>query len=220
MFRTKTLAAAALGLAAAGCAAPHAEHLEALNNPSLYSVHQPVVQRTDFVFDVATDSSGVSAAEQARLDAWFQSIGLNYGDTVTLDEAAGYASPAARADIADVAGRYGLLLSEGAPVTTGEVQPGSVRVIASRATASVPDCPVFDSENVAPLQNTSANYGCATNSNLSAMVANPNDLVVGRGGSGQSNASTASRAIRTYRERTPTGQQPLASPSTTSQGGN
>ena len=111
MFRTKTFAAAALGLAAAGCAAPQPGQLEALNNPSLYSVHQPVVQRTDFVFDVTTDPNGVSAAEQARLDAWFQSIGLSYGDTLTLDEPAGYASPAARADVASVAGRYGLLLS-------------------------------------------------------------------------------------------------------------
>ncbi|MGZ8361485.1 MAG: CpaD family pilus assembly protein, partial [Allosphingosinicella sp.] len=70
MFRIKTLAAATLGLAVVGCASPP-HQLEALNNPSLYSVHQPVVQRTDFVFDVATGPGGVPATEQARLNAWF-----------------------------------------------------------------------------------------------------------------------------------------------------
>ncbi|MGZ8360941.1 MAG: CpaD family pilus assembly protein, partial [Allosphingosinicella sp.] len=192
--------------------------LEALNNPSLYSVHQPVVQRTDFVFDVATGPGGVPATEQARLNAWFVSIDLDYGDTITVDEPVGYESAEARSDVASVAGRYGLLLGDGSPMTAGQVQPGTIRIIASRATASVPGCPAWNGDNIAPVNNTSPNYGCATNSNLAAMIANPDDLVVGQDGSGLSNAGTASRAIRVYRERTPTGQQPLPATSTT--GGN
>ena len=218
MSRTITFAAiASLGLGLAGCAtAP--DQLSAVNNPSLYSVHQPIVQRTDFVFDVATSGSGVDASEQARLSAWFDSIDLRYGDQVTVDEAGGYESAAARRDVAAVAAQYGLLLVDAAaPITAGSVPPGTLRIVASRATASVPGCPNWAPAEIAATGNTSSNYGCATGSNLAAMVANPNDLVQGQDGS-NSGAATATRAIRSYRAGTPTGQGGLQASSTT--GGN
>ena len=208
---------ASLGFGVTGCASAP-DRLTAANNPSLYSVNQPVVRRTDFVFDVATNGAGVDAAEQARLSAWFDSIDLRYGDEVTIDEAAGYESAAARRDIAGVAARFGLLLVNGAaPMTVGSVQPGTVRIVASRAIASVPGCPNWAPAEIAATGNTSSNYGCATNSNLAAMIANPNDLVEGQDGS-NSGASTATRAIRVYRSATPTGQGGLQQSSTT--GGN
>ena len=218
MSRMITFAAvAALGIGATGCASAP-EHLTATNNPSLYSVHQPIVQRTDFVFDVATGGDGVAPAELARLDAWFDSIDLRYGDQVTIDEAAGYESEAARRDVAGVAARYGLLLVDAAaPITAGQVQPGTVRIVASRAVASVPGCPNWAPAEIAATGNTSSNYGCATNANLAAMVANPNDLVQGQDGS-NSGAATATRAIRSYRQAQPTGQGGLRESSTT--GGN
>ncbi len=210
-------AVAALGLAVGGCATSP-DRLTAANNPSLYSVHQPVVQRTDFVFDVASSPNGVSVSEQARLEAWFDSIGLRYGDLVTIDEAGGYESPAVRRDVAAVAARRGLLLaSASAPMTAGAVQPGTVRVVASRATASVPGCPNWAPAEIAATGNTSSNYGCATNSNLAAMIANPNDLVQGQDGRAEG-AATATRAINSYREVKPTGQDGLLESTTT--GGN
>ncbi|MBX3561545.1 MAG: pilus assembly protein CpaD [Sphingomonas sp.] len=209
-----------LGLGAAACA-PTTGPLSATNNPSIYSVHQPIVQRTDFVFDVAVAGNGVSAGELDRLDGWFRSIGLRYGDSIAVDEGTGYAAPNARADVARVAARYGLLLADGAPVTAGAVPAGSVRVVASRSTANVPGCPNWDAEGngmLAP-QGTSSNFGCAVNSNLAAMIANPDDLVVGRDASANGTGRTASRAIRVYREGQPTGTQGLQQTSTT-QGGN
>jgi pilus assembly protein CpaD len=137
---------------------------------------------------------------------------------VTIDEAPGYESDGARRDVAAVAARYGLLLVNGsAPVTAGAVQPGSLRIVASRATASVPGCPNWAPAELAASGNTSSNYGCATNANLAAMVANPTDLVHGQDGS-SSGAVTATRAIRSYRQSTPTGQGGLQQSSTT--GGN
>ncbi|MDQ8755393.1 CpaD family pilus assembly lipoprotein [Sphingosinicella sp. LHD-64] len=215
MVRSKhALAATLLGIGATGCT-PVQDHVSALNNPTLYSVHQPVVQRTDYVFDASAGDGGLSLPEQARLDAWFASIHLRYGDTVTIDEAAGYESVRARDDISNVAGRYGLLLGDGAPVTAGAVQPGTVRVIASRASASVSGCPVWNNLDIAPVSTTSSNFGCATNSNLAGMVANPDDLVAGQDGSVASGSRTAARAIRVYRERQPTGTQGLQQTSTT-----
>jgi pilus assembly protein CpaD len=220
MSRLRILATVTvLGLAGSGCA-PTTSGLTPTSNPSLSSVHQPVVERTDFVFDVATSGGGVSPAELARLDAWFASIDVGYGDRVAIDEPRGYENNAVRNDIAEAAGRYGLLLSDGAPVTNGEVRPGTVRVVASRATAYVPGCPQWNSDNIAPVNNTSPNYGCATNSNLAAMIANPNDLVLGQDGTVDANANTATRAIRTYRQRQPTGQGELPATSTTTGGNN
>lgn len=217
--RTFSLAALVLGAGLAGCASPGVEGLTAANNPSIYSVHQPVVERNDFVFDLATEGGRVSPAEIERLHGWFASIGLRYGDRISVDE--GYGVGRARDDVALAVSEYGLTLADAAPVTPGPVPAGSVRVITTRTVASVPGCPNWDpaDNGIAPRQNTSTNYGCATNANLAAMVADPNDLVRGQSDSGSGAAGTASRAIRVYRTRQPTGQQGLPASSTRS-GGN
>ena len=218
MSRIPTFAAiVALGLGASACAVNN-EPLTAVNNPSPYSVHQPVVQRTDFVIDLTTSGDRVPQSELQRLNAWFASIGVAYGDRISIDEPRGYESASARADVAGVAGDYGLLLAEGAPILNGEVPPGSIRVIASRMVASVPGCPDWSEETGEMSVNTSSNYGCATNSNLASMIANPEDLIHGQEGTGVGNAATAGRAVRVYRDRTPTGTQAL--PSTTPSRGN
>ena len=43
-------------------------------------------------------------------------------------------------DVAQIASRYGLLLSDEAPVTGSPVAPGTVRIVVSRTRASVPGC--------------------------------------------------------------------------------
>jgi pilus assembly protein CpaD len=216
MSRLINLAAVpALALAAGGCAVqPRA--LTPANNTSLYSLHQPVVQHTNFVLDVAADDNGVPAAERARLGAWFDSIGLAYGDHVTIDQARGYESARARRDVAEVAGNYGLLVTEdGAPMTQGAVPAGYVRVVAARSSASVPSCPNWQDPGIESPVRTGANYGCATNGNLAAMIANPDDLLHGREASGEGAVVVAGRALRTYRESQPTGRQALPTNSTT-----
>jgi pilus assembly protein CpaD len=216
MSRPITLAAVSmLGLALAGCASqPRA--LTPSHNFSVYSLHQPVVEHTNYVFDVASRDDGVPLAEQARLGAWFDSIGLTYGDRVTLDGPGGYPNESTRRDIAKVAAEHGLLVGEdGAPVTEGAVAPGTVRIVARRSTASVHGCPDWGDPEIESPVRTGTNYGCATNTNLAAMIANPDDLVRGRAGSGVGAAITAGRAVRVYRESRPTGAQPLPANSTT-----
>jgi pilus assembly protein CpaD len=174
-------------------------------NRSLDSVNQPVVQRTDYVIDLTTDGDGLSASERERLKGWFESLALGYGDRVSVDEA--YGPSRSRSDVAKVAAEYGLLLSEGAPVTPGSPQPGGLRVIVSRSTASVPGCPIWQGPGGPSA--TSPNYGCGVNSNVAAMVADPSDLVLGQAGSGTGDATTASKAIKVYREAKPTGTKGL-----------
>lgn len=216
MSRNRSLTALLLlGASVAGCTGG-----DERVNTSLYSVNQPVVQRTDYVIDLSTADGGVSAAEQARLASWFQSLQLGYGDRVAVDQPRGYENAQAHQAVAAVAGAHGLLMAEGAPLTAGVVQPGSVRVVVSRTNASVANCPRWQQVyETGPLQ-TSANYGCSVNSNLAAMIADPNDLVLGQTGAPGGDAATASRAVRVYRNATPTGSGGLPAASSGSRGGN
>ena len=50
-----------------------------------------------------------------------------------------------------------------------------------------------------------SNYGCAVNSNLAAMVANPEDLVRGRSDGSVTDATMGGRAIGALRKATPSG---------------
>jgi len=182
------------------------------------AVNVPVVSRTNFAFDAAAPNGTLAPSEAARLDGWFQGLELRYGDSVYVD--GGAYSEAARAQVAEIAGNYGLLLSPGAPVTNGTVAPGNVRVVVSRSVASVPGCPNWEQPSQPNYNNTQLpNLGCGVNTNLAAMVANPEDLVHGREGSGVGDATTASRAIGVYRTKPLTGAGELKDVNTKS-GGN
>ena len=189
------LAALALGTAACG---PETNRLTPISNPSLYSVNQPVVQQTNYVFDVADAPGGIATYEQGRLAQWFESLDIGYGDRIYVQDGA---LGAARDDVARIAGNYGLLLSEGAPVTSGPVTAGGVRVIVVRAEANVPGCPIWEDPLVGAAEQTSTNFGCATNQNLARMVADPNDLVRGQSIEGTTDSMAGTKAIKAWRDR-------------------
>ena len=213
-------AVSALGLAISGCAAGQPHALTARSNYSVYSVHQPVVEHTNYVFDLRVDGDRVSEPELNRLAAWLHSIDARYGDRITIDEPRGYGSAAARADVGRVAADFGLLLAdESAPVTEGDIAPGTIRVVASRASAHVEGCPAYTTPGIDSPVRTDSNYGCATNANLAAMIANPDDLVHGQEGTGRESAQVAGRAVGSYRTRQPTGSQPLPATTTRNSGG-
>lgn len=176
------------------------------------SVNVPVVTRADYAFDVAAPDGSLPSAEAGRLDAWFRGLDLGYGDTVYVD---GPYAAAARDDVARVAGNYGLMVSAGAPVTVGMVAPGTVRVVVSRARASVPNCPNWSRPGAPSTANEMmSNFGCGVNTNLAAMIANPEDLVHGREGSGVGDNRTAVKALQYYRSAPPTGTTGLKEIST------
>ena len=185
-------------------------------NKSLYSTKQPVVERSNFTFDVQTGQGGLEVSEKQRLANWFETMELGYGDRVSIDDP--MASAATREAVATLAGRHGILVEEGAPVTAGHVQPGFARVVVTRSTASVPGCPDWSAKSDMNYNNaTHPGYGCAINSNLAAMVANPEDLIEGQSGTGETVILTSTKAINSYREQAPTGEGGLAA---TDSGGN
>jgi pilus assembly protein CpaD len=217
---TRIAAVSALGLAMAGCSAGQPRTLTAASNYSVYSVHQPVVEHTNYVLDLRVDGDRVSEAELNRLGAWLHSIDARYGDRITIDQPRGYASAGARGDVGRVASDFGLLLAdESAPVTQGEIVSGTIRIVASRANARVDGCPSYTNPGIDSPVRTDSNYGCATNANLASMIADPDDLVRGREGTGSESAQVAGRAVGSYRTRVPTGSQPLPAATTRSSGG-
>ena len=176
------------------------------------SVNVPVVTRADYALDLSAPDGTLSSSEAARLDGWFRSMDLGYGDTVYVDGSAGYA---ARDDVARIAGQYGMLVSLGAPITAGPVPQGMVRVVVARTKASVPGCPNWSKASTPNFDNASmSNFGCGVNSNIAAMIANPQDLIHGREGSGVGDTVTASKAVDSYRKAVPTGQNGLKDIST------
>ena len=197
----------ALGLGLSGCA----------TNRGLESLNQPVVSRTNYTLDVASYGGGMALPEQRRLAGWFDALDVRYGDRISVDDPG--ASGATRDAVAAIAARYGLLVSEDAPVTSGQVAPGSIRVVVSRSSAAVPNCPNWTAKSDTNLNNaTYPNYGCAVNSNLAAMVADPEHLLHGAKGSGETVVLTSSKAIDSYREAKPTGEKGLKETSTASGG--
>ncbi len=199
MFRTASAALAlSLGFTLAGCGTMP-------TNPTLESVNQPVVQRTNYTLDVTTGPGGLSIPEQRRLAGWFEAMDLRYGDRISVDDP--MSSGATRTAVEGVASRYGLLVSDEAPATPGYVNPGSARVVVTRASATVPGCPDWQTKSDVNLTNgTASGYGCAINGNLAAMVANPEHLVKGAAGQSSTVVMSSTKAIDSYREAKPTGE--------------
>lgn len=210
----QTMRRAILSLALIGL--PLAPALADRFNRTVESVHQPIVSRSDYVLDVP--ANGLTPAQADRVDQWFRAIDLGYGDRVSLD-ATNAGSSGAAADVATIVGGYGLLMSRGAPATEGTIPGGYLRIVVSRSTASVPGCPDYSQPSQPNFTaSSSSNYGCATNSALAAMIANPEDLVRGAEASGADNAEAATRAVRAWRTSEPTSKQGLKTEST--KGGN
>lgn len=177
-------------------------------NRGLQSVHQPVVSYQSFTYDVRA-SSELSAEERARLEGWFASIGLGYGDHVAI-AADGYAASGARDSISNVVARHGLLIEEDETATAGRAPDGAVRLIVRRAIASVPGCPDWSSKAENNMSGgMSTNFGCSVNSLLAAMVANPEDLVRGQTNDSALRTTTSTRAINTLNAKIPTGSGDL-----------
>jgi pilus assembly protein CpaD len=194
-----------------------ASSVAACNTPDLAdkgvaAVNVPVVTSADYVFDAAAPDGALAPGEADRLNGWFQGLGIGYGDAIYVDGA--YAD-AARGQVAAIAGQYGMMVSAGAPVTTGAMQPGTVRVVVSRRRAEVPHCPNWSLPSQPNYDNRNmSNFGCGVNTNIAAMVANPEDLIHGREGLGVGDVNTGAKAVLFYRSAPPTGAQGLKDIST------
>ncbi|HQS70472.1 MAG: pilus assembly protein CpaD [Novosphingobium sp. 28-62-57] len=193
--------------------------VNAPENRMLNSVHQPVVERDRYVFDVETlPGGGLSISEQRRLTGWFEGLGLKYGDKIAIDDP--LQSKATLASVDGVAGRWGMFVDGPAPVTPGYVAAGGARIVVTRAKASVPGCPDWTAKSDFSMSNrTTTNFGCAINSNLAAMVADKEHLVQGASGTGETVVMSGNKAIDSFRNAKPSGENGLKASTTSNSGG-
>ena len=111
-------------------------------------------------------------------------------------------SPGIASDVAKAAADRGIMIADVAPATPGAIAPGTIRVIVTRSSASVPSCPDWSTthENNYNAGNHS-NHGCAINSNLAAMIADPEDLIRGRENK-KLDGNSGKNAVTTYQTKT------------------
>ncbi len=112
-IRSKTAVTAAialsLGLALSGCGdLPNNQHAATASSSRWSSA-----TTTRSISRPAPAACAIP--EQKRLADWFETMDLGYGDRVALDGS--ITSQALREDVAAIASRHGMLLSEGAPPT-------------------------------------------------------------------------------------------------------
>lgn len=190
------LSTVAMGIAVSGCVGGGSTM-----NRQLESIHQPVVTQHNFTIDVPVTNGEISPSVLNDVSGWMQAMNVRYGDRVSVDDSASYGANAVRGAVDELLRREGMILSDNAPITPGAIPPGHVRIILSRATARVDGCPNWRTRSAIDYNTTTtSNYGCATNANMAAMIADPLDLV--RGQSDRSNDPlTASNAVAGYRAR-------------------
>ena len=109
-----------------------------------------------------------------------------------------------------------MMVEPGAPVTAGACSSGTVRVDRQPQRARGPELPELERVRRSRTTTTStmSNFGCGVNSNLAAMVANPEDLVHGREGTASPMPRTGTKAVNLYRTTPPTGTKGLQDVST------
>src|SRR3546814_15555794 len=123
-------------------------------------------------------------------------MGVRYGDRIALDDPSAYGASSAQATVRAMVERRGLLLISAAPVTTGAVPEGYLRVVVTLASASVPGCPNCACKSwLNQVNATASNYGRVITCNIASIVADPNDLIQRTRDTGQIGRAQCGRGV-------------------------
>jgi len=172
----------------------------------------PKDNRVDFVtlsheVHFAANSTTPAAEEEQGLASFLSQAELGYGDQVTVDagpkrgEASADALAARRMEAVTAMLRHMRVVAAPAsrPSVEGALARDAVVVTVGRYVVTSPRCPDFSKPEADDYTNTpQSNYGCATNTNLGLMVANPADLVHGTPTTA-ADGEFSSRGIQRYR---------------------
>jgi pilus assembly protein CpaD len=130
---------------------------------------------------LAADGRTLSPAEADRVRSFLAEQGDPGNLRVTLT-AIGQQPDASLRAVEDFLVASGLRRLHIARMDGTAAGPGGVEIMADRYVASPPACPDWSRANIVDGSNmNSSNFGCATSTNLVKMVADPRDLVIGRG---------------------------------------
>ena len=145
------------------------------------------------------DETGLTDAQAGELDRFLGRSLAGYGDEFAMDTGSSDADASRREAIASYLRSQGLSVSTQPVVYGGAVGPNTVRLVLNRYVVTPPPCPDWRKPAGTDFNNqSSGNFGCATETNLGLMVANPRDLVAGRT-IGPADGEQAAKAIENYR---------------------
>jgi pilus assembly protein CpaD len=190
-------AAALLAATLAGCA----PYTKATWTPAEAPVENEVRwTESKHVVRFTQGESELSAGERSRLEAFLSLARPDYTDRVfVLGEDGGLDSrrvASVREHLVErrLANRQ---IMSGAAADDG---PNALTVVIGRYIVIPPSCPNWSKPSTGDSNNrTSSNFGCATATNLGAMVADPGDLVTGKS-LGPGDATVSAGAVQRYRE--------------------
>jgi pilus assembly protein CpaD len=194
----------AVGLLLAGCTPEVSEWTP---------TQAPKTPRVDYVrlqYDATfrPGSAELAGGEAARLNRFLNETQVSSEDHVYFA-----AGSDGRLDLSRIGRLTKIVDQQGAGARTlppdAGIAPNHVRVVVERYVVTPPNCPNWTSPAVGDHSNqTGSNFGCADATNLSLMVADPRDLVIGRSlGPAQGDAAVA--AVERYRQgmvKDPSGQ--------------
>jgi pilus assembly protein CpaD len=152
----------------------------------------------DHDVDFARGTRTVTASEVAGLSNFLKDNAVGEGDSVTV-AGSNTASALTAARRAAVLAELNRLHIHAMPATVTAPVSNAVRVHVDHVVVTAPSCPDWSkAEADNPDNTTSSNFGCATETNLAAMVANPADLAKGRP-SGTADGEALARGVELYR---------------------
>jgi pilus assembly protein CpaD len=147
----------------------------------------------------AGGTTGLTDAQAAELDRFLARSLAGYGDTFSIDAGTDDTASSRREALVSYLRARGLVVSLQPAAFGGALAPDTVRLILNRYVVTPPPCPDWRQPSNPDFNNQpSGNLGCATETNLGLMVANPGDLVNGKT-LGPSDAENAAKAVENYR---------------------
>ena len=167
-------------------------------------------------------SAQLIAADAAQLNRLAATGAIGPADRVTVaSSGAPYLADQRVGSVTAVLLHYGIMVGA---ERLSDVPPNHAIVEVSRTLVTLPPCPNWSKRSSSDDANApSSNFGCATETNLGLMVANPTDLASGRpaGGAAGEPAVSAMHRYLTDKVELPTANTalPIATQSSSSPGG-
>jgi pilus assembly protein CpaD len=184
-------------LAAAGCGSPEL----AAPAPPAVQVPPKLTRVQLAAFDHTTHfaprARTLTSAQAAGLADFMTRNSIHEGDAVTVEDA-GSVSAVATERRSAVLAELRAFHIQAASAADPKLAADTIRVHADRTLVIAPACPDWSKpEADEPENRPSSNYGCATETNLAAMIANPADLVKPREDN-TANGNTLARGVELY----------------------
>jgi len=189
------LAAMALG----GCSADTIAGNVPLGDPAPAKSNTLTFVSVDHDIHFSPASRQLAPSEERSLADFVKASGVTEDDDVTIGLSAGDSASVAAARRASVLAVLARLHVKATPASDPALGANAIRLRVARYSVTPPHCPDWTKpETDEPTNTPSSNFGCATQSSLALMVANPRDLVHGTP-AGPADGEALIRGVGLYR---------------------